>query len=99
MRDSGAAAYNYSFAGVIKDVTNLAYTFGHTGSIAGTFESGSRDDFWDQNSTNPTLAQNWLVVVAAGQAHWESSVSLDLGGVINQLISAVGTVAGVVALF
>jgi uncharacterized protein with LGFP repeats len=100
MHDSGAAAYNYSVAGVVKDVANQAYTFGHTGNIAGTFESGSRDDNWDQNAANPTVAQNWLVLAAAGQhSSWRSSVSIDLSGVINQIISAVGTVAGVVALF
>jgi uncharacterized protein with LGFP repeats len=103
MHDSGAAAYNYSVAGAVKDVGNEAYTFGHTGNIAGTFESGSRDDIWDVNSTNPTVAQNWLSLVAAAdgnpRASWSATVSTDLGALIGAVIGAVGTVAGVVALF
>lgn len=103
MHDSGAAAYNYSVAGAVKDVGNQAYTFGHTGNIAGTFESGSRDDPWDINSTNPTVAQNWLSLVAAADgdphASWSSTVSTDLGALIGAVVATVGTVAGVVALF
>lgn len=102
MHDSGALAYNYSIAAVVKDVTNTVYSVAHTGSIAGTFESGSRDDPWDINTTNPTVAQNWLSLVAAAsgtpQATWSAAVSTDINALLGTILSAVGTVATVVAL-
>jgi uncharacterized protein with LGFP repeats len=104
MHDSGSLAYNYSVAGVVEDVDDNAYTFGHTGNIAGTFESGSRDDPWDVNVTNPTIKENWLSLVAAAAAHgtpqalWKADVSPDLKGLTDSILSGIGVIAAVIGV-
>jgi hypothetical protein len=60
--------YNYSVACVVVDADHRAYTFAHTGNIAGTFESGSRDDPWGSPGQNEQIAQNWRSLCAGTQA-------------------------------
>ena len=101
MHDSGALAYNYSVACVLKDADGRAYSFAHTGNIAGTFESGSRDDNWWDEGGNELLAEGWRAVVASAGIEGvrnEARVSTDVGALVNNLLAGGGAVAGVVAL-
>jgi hypothetical protein len=47
--DSGATQYNMALIWAVKDSRNIIYTFEHKGQVAGTFESGSRDDDWSED--------------------------------------------------
>ena len=98
MHDSGAAAYNYSVAVAIIDADTRAYTVGHTGNVAGTFESGSRDDPWNGSGPNPLVAANWRSLNAHAEAHFQSNISTDIGALLNSILTAVGTTAAVIAL-
>jgi len=98
MHDSGSLAYNYSVGCVITDADDRAYTLGHTGSVAGTFESGSRDDFWDGNVQNALVNQNWRSLVARSRATWQTRVNTDIGSLLGTILTSVGTVAAVIAL-
>jgi uncharacterized protein with LGFP repeats len=96
--DSGALAYNYSVASVLKDADNQAYWLGHTGSISGTFESGSRDDDWFQNGTNQLVAEGWRPIVASAFLRSDAHISADLGALIANILAGIGAATGVIAL-
>jgi len=98
MHDSGAAAYNYSVACVLVDADHRAYTFAHTGNIAGTFESGSRDDPWDSPGQNGQIAQNWRSLCAGTQGHWDSRISADIQALLGSILTSIGTAAAVIAI-
>ena len=98
--DSGALAYNDELVWVVKDCNNQAYTFSHQGNVAGTFEPGSRDDIFDVTVQNTTVAQQWQALVAPGWpiSNWQANTNVDLGGLTNSVLTAVGAVAAVVAV-
>lgn len=97
--DSGAPSYNDSFVFAIKDnVTNKVYTFSHSGHMAGTFESGSRDDNWNVQGKNAELASIWQDFSFGYTWHWEAGVNWDLNGILNYIIGTLGIVLAVVAI-
>jgi hypothetical protein len=91
--DSGGAAYSTALVWVVKDLANQAYTFKHTGRIAGTFESGSRDDNWNVSAVSGAIADNWAAIAAAPASHVEARADFD----VNSLLKEAETVAGVIA--
>lgn len=99
MHDSGAAEYDYSVACLLVDADNYGYSMGHTGKIAGTFESGSRDDDWNESTTNGLISQGWRPLMARASLHTDAQVNIDLGGLLNSVIAGVGAIAGVIAIF
>ena len=66
--------------------------------VSGTFDSGSRDDIWDNEGQNDALAQNWANIVAANWATAQATANGDLAGLVNSLIGTLGTVLGIVAI-
>jgi hypothetical protein len=96
--DSGAFDYNLALAWAVKDSQNQVYTFAHTGHVAGTFGSGSRDDIWQNDGQNDALTQNWANIVAANSAFAQASANSDVTSLVNSLIGALGTVLGVIAI-
>jgi hypothetical protein len=97
--DSGAPSYNSSLVWVMKDtVTNIAYTLQHTGHMAGTFESGSRDDNWNNQSTNAQLAAAWPTLSLNWTYSIEAQMNGDFNSILSQALGSVGVVLGVVAL-
>jgi hypothetical protein len=65
--------------------------------MAGWFDSGSPDYTWDASSTDPGLKANW-------QDFWGSnfredhSLSLDMNGLLNQILTDAGIVLAVAGL-
>jgi len=98
MHDSGAVAYNYNVAFVVVDADDRAYTFARSGNVAGTFESGSRDDPWDVPGQDARIAQNWRSLAAGSHWHCESSVSGDVQALLGSVLTTIGTVAAVIAI-
>ncbi len=96
--DSGAAEYSTALAWAVKDSQNLAYTFQHAGHIAGTFESGSRDDNWTVDSRDDRLAAHWANLGASATATARADVNIDLVNLTNGLIGAIGLVVGIVGI-
>jgi hypothetical protein len=92
--DSGAAAYNTALVAVVKDLVNRVYSFQHTGRIAGTFESGSRDDNWNVSAVNPAIADNWANISALATWHAQADVNADVD--LAAIVKAVETAAGVI---
>ena len=95
--DSGATSYNTAFAWVIVDKSGRAYTFSHSGRTSGTFESGSRDDDWTNNGTNPDIAANWLDLTTSYHWRWQANVNLDITSLVNSLVSAIKAAGTVIA--
>jgi hypothetical protein len=67
---------------------------GATGRIAGTFESGSRDDNWNVSAVNPAIADNWANISALATWHAQADVNADVD--LAAIVKAVETAAGVI---
>lgn len=88
---SGAASYDTSFVWVVTSTSGLAFTFTHSGRTHGTFESGSRDDDWDNSGSNPAIADAWSAISQGYHWQWNSSVNSDIGQLLDAAINAVKT--------
>jgi hypothetical protein len=98
--DSGIPSYNDSLVFGVVGASGTLYTFGHTGHMAGTIQSGSRDDNWDVSGTNPALAAAWSdLVQGGGRWYWEAAVNLDLTSLVDDLKKTADFVATVVSIF
>ncbi len=95
--DSGATAYSTSLVYVVKDTRNQAYTFAHSGSVAGTFESGSRDDDWNVSGVNPAIAANWASLVG-GSSSSKASANLDIAALGSAVLTALGVIVKVITV-
>jgi hypothetical protein len=98
LHDSGATEYSVALAWAVKDFRDMVYTFQHAGHVAGTFETGSRDDDWNIEAHNDALSANWSYLTARSTGNGQASATLDLVNVTNSLIGTLGTVLGVVAI-
>ncbi len=98
LHDSGGTEYNESVVWAVKDAGNQVYTFSHSGHVAGTFESGSRNDDWQVDSQDGRLADNWANIGAGAAGTCEAGANIELVNLTNGLIGALGTVLGVVAI-
>jgi len=97
--DSGAVAYNYSVACVFIDADKKAWTVSHTGHIAGTFTSGSRDDPIDQRGNNTALARNWRAIVAGDQTlRGRAETSVNIGDILASILTVAGVLGQAIAL-
>ena len=97
--DSGLPNYNDSLVFGLVSTSGTLYTFVHTGHMAGTFESGSRDDDWDVSGTNPALAAGWADL-EGGRWYWRAGVNWDPGPLIQDIETAAqiaGTVVSIVS--
>ena len=98
--DSGFPSYNDTLVIVVKDVlTNTAYTFSHSGHMAGTVESGSRDDSWNVGSRSIELQKAWNNFASGSTWHWAAGANADFNSILDKALSAVGTVTGVISIF
>jgi hypothetical protein len=66
--------------------------------VAGTFESGSRDDDWSNSGQNDAIATNWANLVAGTTSKADADANSDLTGLLDSVIGAVGTVLSVVSI-
>ena len=98
--DSGFPSYNDEVVFVVKDnLTNTAFTFGHSGHMNGTLESGSRDDSWNVQSRSADLQRLWNNFAAGFSWNRQADVNADFNSVLDKALSAVGTVTGVISIF
>ena len=95
--DSGAPSYNVAILFAVTGHNGYVLTFSHTGHMAGTFESGSRDNDWNNTGRNDYIRTHWAEFARAG---WKGNAhtGLDVGSLWNSLKSAIGTVKEVVAI-
>ena len=96
--DSGAVEFNVNLVWAVKDSGNQVYTFQHSGHVAGTFESGSREDDWSVDGRNDVIAQHWTALAAGSNSTLKASTTLDMVNLTNAIIGAAGLVIGVVAI-
>ena len=97
--DSGFPSYDDALVWVVKDnLTNTAYTFGHHGHMAGTAESGSRDDDWNVQGRSEVLQAAWNNFGGGWTWHWEADVNADFNSVVDKALSTAGLVLAVVSI-
>lgn len=94
--DSGAVGYNDELAWVVVDASGVAYTFKHSGHMGGTFTSGSRDDNWNVNGTNPAIANGWSNLCRSYRWRWQASVNWDVASTLDAVIAAIKAAGPVV---
>jgi hypothetical protein len=61
-------------------------------------ESGSRDDDWTVDGQNDVIKDKWAAIVAADSAPASANASGDLTNLVNEILGAVGTALGIVAI-
>lgn len=86
---SGAISYDTAFVWVVKDAVGNLYTFGHTGRVHGTFESGSRDDDWGHSEINTFMHDHWGDLYRSWSWHWEARVNADFVPFLDDIIKLV----------
>ena len=59
MHDSGFPSYEYTLAFSIVSHKGAVFNIGHSGSLKGTLDPGSRSDDWTEGSTHSELAAAW----------------------------------------
>jgi hypothetical protein len=96
--DSGGAAYKTALAWVVKDLAGQAYTFQHAGSIAGTFESGSRDDNWNINGSSGAIADGWANIAGGAVQRAQANVDTDLTSLLSTVKTAISVAGAVIAV-
>jgi hypothetical protein len=82
----------------VKDSRNQAYTFQHQGHVSGTFESGSRDDDWNNDAQNDAIRDNWANIVAGWSWNAQAQANGDLTNLLNGVIGGLGLVTGVIGI-
>jgi hypothetical protein len=81
------------------DADKKAWSIGHTGHIAGTLGSGSRDDPINQKGNNPGVARNWSAIVAATRTlRGRAQVNTSVGDVIVAIVLGTGAIGAAIAL-
>jgi len=97
--DSGADGYDFGITALIRPSSGPAIALAHTGSVGGTFTSGSRDHDWDE--TSPPRVDISSSFSAYNGAPFETHLEYDsdIGSAFESLVSwiikfGVGTVFG-----
>jgi hypothetical protein len=97
--DSGADGYDFGITALIRPSSGPAIALAHTGSVGGTFTSGSRDHEWDE--THPPTAGISSSLSAYNDALFETHIEYDsdIGSAFESIVSwivkfGVGTVLG-----
>lgn len=96
--DSGATSYNTALVWAVKSGAGTIYTFVHQGRVHGTFESGSRDDDWNNSGNNPALAAGWADLWAHWSWRWQAAVNLDIGPLLDDVKNALGVAGAIIAI-
>jgi hypothetical protein len=99
--DSGFPSYTDSLVWGVLDSQGTLFTFAHSGEMYGTFQSGSRDDSWNNQGFNPAIAGAWVDLCAGWSWHWEAGVNWDLGpleSLLQNIIKAAQVVVQVISV-
>lgn len=59
MHDSGAVGYDFMVRAIFVTTSGMTFVAQHSGHVGGTLSSGSRDDDYLENGTNPFIRFNW----------------------------------------
>ena len=94
LHDSGETPYNLSVVCFVKDTLNRAYTFAHSGSMAGTLGSSSRDDDWNVAGVSAAIRANWANLVG-GTSAAGAAANLDIASLGAAVLTALGVVVQV----
>lgn len=90
--DSGAPSYSTEMVCGVVSADGVAFTATHKGSISGTpVLGGSRDDDWNEPTTNAAITSDWAALVKSHPATCEYSVNADVGGMLSNLVSWLNT--------
>lgn len=98
LHDSGAGSYDDAVVWVAWSDAGTAFLFKHTGRLQGTFESGSRDDDWNDAGVNVVIANAWDNLCHGYHWHWDAGVNFDLGQLLNLAKGAVSTAASIIEI-
>jgi len=95
---SGALSYDTAIVWAVKSSDGSVYLFTHSGRVHGTFESGSRDDNWNDAGTNPALAAGWTTITKRWSYRSSARVDMAIGPLIDDVKSVIGAAGAVIAI-
>lgn len=98
LHDSGALSYDVSVLWSILSKSNQLFTFGHEGTIHGTFDPGSRDLDWDVKKQDDRIRDNWGDLVQGTTVNWHSTVDTGLSQFINYIKTIYSVATAVIAI-
>jgi hypothetical protein len=94
--NSGFVGFDASVGWLLKSATGTAFTWAAGGSMGGF--GGDRDFNWNNSGKNAAIADAWDDLSAGCWWEWQAKSGLDLGGIIKELESVVGTIVQVIAV-
>jgi len=98
VHDSGPIAYDYVVTTVlldVKDQSGNTLVFAHEGTVHGTFDIGSRDDDWQDDSFDCLIAEKWDLIKTSrtwSTIHTSNNVLGVLEHIVLGMVAAVGIV-------
>ena len=101
MHDSGFPSYQYSvvmgtYACIKCDGSDTdVYEAPNQGSMAGTIDSGSRDDFWDKAAVRDEVRQHWSEIRSGASSmgyFWKVNTSSDWLALLNSVAAEVAKI-------
>jgi hypothetical protein len=102
LHDSGFPSYSDSVVWAISNHgTGEVYTLTHSGHMAGTIQSGSRDDDWGNSGVNQAIADGWAGFWPPdGRLSWamRAGVNIDSDSLLAAAKQAVGAAATIISL-
>ncbi len=96
--DSGAISYDDSIVCGLTGSNGVAFTFTHSGTVAGTFESGARDDNWTSTATSTAVAGSFTNLAAGYKYNCQSTASFDIGALWTAVEADIGIAKEVIAV-
>jgi len=96
LHDSGTPSYSDQLAFGITSKSGILFTFTHQGSMAGTFEPGSRDDGWSVSGNNPAIADDWADLCSSYNWRANATVNWNISGPLKEIEDAIAAVQAIV---
>ena len=95
MHDSGADGYDFGISALVRPPFGAAIALAHTGSVGGTFTSGSRDDDWDETYSRTPLTSNYTDGNLETHLEYSSDIGSAFEGMVSWLLKfGIGTALG-----
>ena len=85
--DSGADGYDFGITALIRPSSGSAIALAHTGSVGGTFTSGSRDHDWDETSLPRADISSFLAAYNDAQFETHLDYTSDIGSAFESIVS------------
>lgn len=96
MHASADPDYDPTLMFAVKSSQGRVFTFVHSGRLASTPETGSRDDTWNDTGVNPQIKTYWAELRDGYSWEAHASTSRDVGAIWEEIRKNLGPIGEVV---